>query len=127
MYACALEMDVIKQALASAQTNITLVTISNSRKWKKDLIKSVEGIATPYAVVLLNEDNYHYKYLMFKTGGMDKYSTLQSRADVMQVSSVDDIAKSISAMRVSKNKKRSSTAVSGVRRSERLKRKPGEN
>lgn len=86
MYASSLEIDIIKRMLESV-ANLSVIVISYTgkrgekveEKWKNDILGLLQNSTKKDVCILLNKNNIHYQYLIFK-GPMDEtYHTIMDR------------------------------------------------
>lgn len=97
MYASSLEIDLMKSVLANQ--DIALLTISANghlrtaeKKFYYDLGKLLENTHVKHVAVLLNRNNVHYQYLMFKAPDDEEYSAIVNRAKLLHMIRMNEIA-----------------------------------
>lgn len=92
MYASSLEIDIIKRMLESV-ANLSVIVISYTgkrrekveEKWKSDILGLLQNSTKKDVCILLNKNNIHYQYLIFK-GPMDEtYHTIMDRGRLIQL------------------------------------------
>lgn len=96
MYASSLEIDLMKSVLANQ--DIALLTISANghlrtaeKKFNYDLGKLLENTHVKHVAVLLNRNNVHYQYLMFKAPDDEEYTAIVNRAKLLHMIRMNDI------------------------------------
>jgi len=92
MYASSLEIDIIKKMLESV-ANLAVIVISYTgkrgekveEKWKRDILGLLQNSTKKDVCILLNKNNIHYQYLIFKGPTDETYHTIMDRARLIQL------------------------------------------
>lgn len=110
MYASSLEIDIIKRTLESI-ANLSVVVISSTgkrnekveTKWKNDLLGLLQNTTKRDIGILLNKNNVHYQYLVFKGPSDENYHTIMDRRRMIQLldENMDVLSRSLQSMSIS--------------------------
>jgi hypothetical protein len=89
MYASSLEIDVVKQALAKNDIAILVISMNGRKtkateaKWKSDLLGLLKNCASKNVMVLLNKNNVHYQYIVFKGPSDEAFQTITKKSNMV--------------------------------------------
>jgi hypothetical protein len=110
MYASSLEIDIVKKILENV-ANLSVVVISSTgkrgekleKKWKSDLLGLLQNTTKRDVGILLNKNNVHYQYLVFKGPADEAYHTIMDRRRVIQLldENMDVLSRSLQSMSIS--------------------------
>lgn len=110
MYASSLEMDIMKRMLeAIANLSVVVISIEGKHtqkvelKWKSDLIGLLKNTTKRDVGILLNKDNIHYQYLVFKGPSDADYHTIMDRVRLLQLleDKSDVLSKTMNSLSIS--------------------------
>jgi hypothetical protein len=109
MYASSLEIDIVKRMLESiANLSVIVISYTGKRgekvedKWKQDIMGLLQNSTKRDVGILLNKNNIHYQYLVFKGPSDVNFHTIMDRQRLIQLldDKMDILSKAMSSMKI---------------------------